>query len=373
MKNSLAILIVTLFSVQTSLAVQSPTIQPAERKKEELKPTAPLQIPSKAADSIQIETPIRVGGGEAKLITAKQANSTGRALIATEGALTGAALSRFSLAFNNGDHKIRQISVLQTEGKADAAFADQDSNDPFSFDAAWLKAGYPMASVTGVGGGEYELTLPSPPTGYVPVLGGFSFERKERSDANVRTIGVRLTPDNQRVRVTLIDDQGLDARGFENYVAAGFAMSMAPFGAVEASSVTAAVAAASLAEQEFSDKGLRNFSATVQIAWVPQESLLKCAAVSGSTRVIESGTAPAPDTCRSGVRIGGNTFCPPQAYGGGDKVALTGFLFHFGNSDHHLEKFAVDLKPNAGARSVEFQDSDEGDPIQWFVDYAAVK
>lgn len=48
---------------------------------------------------------------------------------------------------------------------------------------------------------------------------------------------------------------------------------------------------------------------------------------------------------------------------GGDKVVLTGFLFHFGNSDHHLEKLAVDLKPKAGARSVEFQDSDEGDPI----------
>lgn len=70
-------------------------------------------------------------------------------MIATDEALTGAALSRFSLAFKNGDHKIRRISVLQTEGKADAAFADQDSNDPFSFDGAWLKAGYPMASDAG--------------------------------------------------------------------------------------------------------------------------------------------------------------------------------------------------------------------------------
>lgn len=280
--------------------------------------------------------------------TARQSTITHRAQVAATQPLQAGALSSFSLHFHNGDHKIRHIQVLQRGGKAEAVFADQNSDDPFAFEASWYQGNYRLAEVTGLGGGEFDIPLPSAPLGHVPVLGGFAFQRKDGSDANLRTIGVRIAPDSRSVRVTLVDDQGSDFRGFERTVAMGFLMSMVPFGQVEATTLTAAQGTSRMLKKEFANNGMRQYHATVQIAWVPKAALAGPKSVSSGSRAIEGGM-------------------PPKA---AEKVALTGFLFHFANSDHHLLTLGVHL---SNQEAVKFQDNDRDDPIQWYADYVTLK
>lgn len=348
-------------------------IHPETLQKQALEPIAPVEEKIQNVAATTVSTSSVIGGGEAERLTASQSRSTHRAQIATESDLTGAGLSNFAFGFYGSDHKIRQISVLQTEGKADIAFADQDSNDEFSFHGAWWKAHYPMSEVTAVGRGEFDIEIPSGPTGYVPVLGGFSFEREPQTDANIRAIGVRITPDHRRVRFTLIDDQGLDLRGFETYAVTGLALSSLPFGTQEATFANMAVASASLLDKELSKDGLRPFAATAQIAWVPPDSILKTASLSGANRFYESGTPPS-----SSERDSRSIAPLIRALGHGEpvkkhKVVLTGFVFSFGNGDHHLRNFGVHLNSDQSKSSISFEDWDQNDPIQWYVDYVEVK
>lgn len=302
--------------------------------------------PSLAIKSVPLKLTVPVMPAVAA--TARQSTITHRASVASTQPLGAGALSAFSLHFHNGDHKIRHIQVLQKDGKAEAAFADQNSDDPFAFEASWYQANYRLSEVTALGGGEFDIPLPAAPFGHVPVLGGFSFQRKDGSDANLRTIGVRITPDNKAVRVVLVDDQGADFRGFERTVAMGFVMSMIPFGQIEATALTVAQGTSRLLRKEFAENGLRNFHATVQIAWVPQAATGARKSVSSGSRVIEGGM-------------------PPKA---GEKTALTGFLFHFANSDHHLLTLGVHL---SNQEAVKFQDNNRDDPIQWYADYVTLK
>ena len=91
--------------------------------------------------------------------------------------------------------------------------------------------------------------------------------------------------------------------------------------------------------------------ATVQIVWVPANAVVARRSVSGGGRAIESGAAPAVP----------------------DKAALEGFHFHFGNSDHPIHSFGVDLQPDRTSESILFQDNNRDDPIQWSVDYVTLK
>ena len=54
------------------------------------------------------------------------------------------------------------------------------------------------------------------------------------------------------------------------------------------------------------------------------------------------------------------------------RIALRSFLFSFQNSDHHLDRIAVDLRRSNAARHrmpVSFRDNDTDDPMQWTVEY----
>lgn len=295
----------------------------------------------------------------ATTVSAQQRSILHRADLAASPALTGGALSTFDFQFHNGDHKLRVLQLLQSGGRASVAFADQDSNDPFAFSATWWQANYQLVTLSAVGAGEFEIALPQAPFAHVPLLAGFAFERRSGTDANLRSIGVRLTPDRKRVRVMLVDDQGVDLRGFERAVGAGFAYSVDPFGligsgialGVGASGVVDAINAHNRAAfPEFNAQRQRNFVATVQIVWVPSGAVLGRHSVSGGDRHIESGYKPV-----------------------NEKVALEGFYFHFGNSDHHLQGIGVELKEQRYPEAIRFQDNNRDDPIQWSVDYAALK
>ncbi|MEZ5498837.1 MAG: hypothetical protein R3E77_05315 [Steroidobacteraceae bacterium] len=402
MRLLLAVAIASAGCVSAAFAAPGDPVKPVVRPR----PTPPvaspnIQAPTAQQGAARLVAP-KIGGGVSTLVTAKQTSATNRVLVATNAPLGGAALSTFSLGFLNGDHKIREIAVLQSEGRASATFADQDSNDSFGFSARWYAAGYPLATVSAVGEGEFDIALPRPPDGYVPLLAGFSLTRQNRTDANVRAIGVRLTPDLKFVRVTLLDDQGLDVRDYEALAGAGFALSLAPVGGIESAVATGAAITGLAAAREFGKKGLRRFAATVQIAWAPHESIRRRGSASGSLPTkIDSGSLPAIGTCRSTApgtncpktvspwssRPASNSpSCPqqleeriklrqeldPANCATDEKSALTGFLFHFQRDDHHLMRLASGIGSYSTV-AVEFRDSNGDDPIQWLVDYAVVK
>ncbi len=316
---------------------------------------------------------IKVQSTPTSEIKAKQSNIVNTASVATNAPLNkGAVLSAFAFNFNNGDHKLNTIGVLQNNGKAEFTFNDQDRNDPFYADAKWFSSpSIKTGSVYAAGGGEFDIplsynpnsaTAPNsqidslksstpkpPPPGYTAVLSGFKFERKPGTDANIRTIGVRIDPATNKVRVTLIDDQGTDFRGLEYAVAAGFAMSLAPMGQMEALFGTGAAATAFVVANEFDKQNKRAFAVTVQYAWVPNDLITATGAVSGAGRAIESGRTPIA----------------------GEKTALTGFLFNFNNSDHHILQAKIDLSNPSDAAN--YQDGNGDDPFQYYIDYAVVK
>lgn len=284
-------------------------------------------------------------------IKAKQANIVNTALVAPNAPLNkGAVLSGFAFNFNNGDHKLNTIGILQNNGKAEFTFNDQDRNDPFYASANWYSSpSIKQNSVYAAGGGEFDIPLAAPPLGYTAVLSGFKFERKPGKDANIRTIGVRLDPTTNKVRVTLIDDQGTDFRGLEYAVAAGFAMSLAPMGQMEALFTTGAAATSFVVANEFDKQNKRAFAVTVQYAWVPNDLITATGSVSGSGRPIESG----------------------RLVQSGEKPALTGFLFNFNNSDHHILQAKIDLTNSADGAN--YQDGNGDDPFQYYIDYVVVK
>jgi hypothetical protein len=268
--------------------------------------------------------------------------------------IQNAALSHFRLSFLESDHKIRMLGALQVNSRAELYLNDRDGNDRFVARAGWHTAEqFVPNEVSSMGGGELLLRLTQPtPSDSVIVLRGFKFERKRRTDANIRLLGVQVI-DEQTIRVSLVDDQGADFRNFERALGRSFAMSFAPFGGgLFADINTSYEAVQRLNGSEFGRSGLRNYAVTVQYVTVPKSMVADLTgAVSGTSRLISAGSAPAPNA----------------------KVVLRGFRFFFGNSDHHLKTIAVNLPSDPSKPAVTFEDGNADDPFAWSVDYMTLK
>lgn len=254
------------------------------------------------------------------------------------------ALSGFSLKFDNGDHKLRRIGVLGRGRFTHFALADSNGDDPFSASARYTTFAGPTAQgvVTGQviaqGGGKFEIPLRgNPPPDATLVLSGFEFQREDGSDANLRSIGVWMDSDRKVARVSLMDDQGVDFRGFENTVGAAFANGVLPgvFEGVLAANVPAAV------RQIRGAGAYRPYRVTVQYAWVPKAWVDQEGAISGTDRQRRQR--------------------PPSRID-----ALQGFEVMFTNGDHHV--LGLGVNPG-GAGGVLFQDNNTDDPLQWTAAY----
>jgi hypothetical protein len=250
-----------------------------------------------------------------------------------------AALSAFSLRFQNGDHKLRRMAVLDEDRFVRFSFADQDSNDPFEAQARWLviSAGA-QHEVSGNGGGTFHLPLEPGPPGHTAVLTGFDIQRQGGTDANVRSFGIWLEADEDGrpvARVTLLDDMGQDFRGLAEATFAGMAASLIPTAENLASH---AVAVDGLSRFGASG-GPRPYAATIQYAWIPDALIT-----------------------RAGAAAGGND----REFDNRRAIALQGFYFHFGNEDHHLLEVGVWPDPQRGIR---YRDNNWDDPVQWEVQY----
>lgn len=281
--------------------------------------------------------------------TKTTATTRGMSRAPSEPFKAGAALNHFAFNFQNGDHKIRQISVLQSGSNAEFEFADSNSDDPFGGYAEWYQSNsFISDEVIAHGGGEFDIPIPNPRAGYTPVLKGFMFRRADNTDANIRTIGVRIWPLTNVIRVNLQDDQGLDTRGWEQRIAEGLGIVGIPLG-LFAGSYHMYNGGGVIGRVDADINGHRRYDVTVQIAWVPNSMILEQENVSGTQSAIATGRTPQPN----------------------EKSVIQGFLFTFDNSDHHLMRFMTSLNPaNISApRHVAFQDGDVDDPKRWFIKY----
>ena len=265
----------------------------------------------------------------------------------------GSALSVFGFGFHNGDHKINQISLLQVEGNAKFAFDDQNADDPFGGHAEWYHSNsFISDEIIGSGGGEFDIPIPNPRAGYTPVIRGFEFKRAPGTDANIRTIGVRIDAENNRVRVNFTDDQGQDYRGWETRVGEGLAITGVPLGFF-AGPLHTYFGSGHYGHVDADPNGLRRYDVTVQITWIPNQMVLQRSTITGTNHRIASGRNPYPE----------------------DKAVVQGFLFTFLNSDHHLMSLGANLnhQPGTSGSVVRFQDSNLDDPKRWFVNYITVQ
>lgn len=263
-------------------------------------------------------------------------------------------LSRFGLRFTNGDHELRRIGVLARSQTATMSLADQNNDDPFTAFATWAVVGEGKAGkVSAVGGGVFEIPIPDRPLrDHTLVLSGFEFRRQDKTDNNVRAIGVWLDTERRIARVSLIDDQGPDFAPFVKALGEVI-MNLATMGVYEAAKSHGD------AVKKLNDgkkiNGFRPYAVTVQYAWIPN-SLIE-------EQGVMTGTSKKPS---SNMKLIGN-------------MGLTGFEMAFTNSDHHLMELAV--QPfltslpglQVGAGEVRFQDSNEDDPKKWAVGFVQLK
>lgn len=293
-------------------------------------------------------------------ISAQQATIYGSASVAPSANFKsgwGWALSGFAVSFKNGDHKLNSIGVQagQVDGMVKFTFRDQNTDDPFNAESFWYQSpGFSTGSVAGVGSGEFNLPIATR-AGYTPVLAGFQFKRADGHDANLRTIAIRLTPDRKHFRVMLLDNQGLDFRGLETAVAAGFSMlGVDPLMATGVVVGPGAILTTRVADIDPKTK-LRQYAVEVQYSLVPDIQIAAAGKLSGSTSAYESGRKP----------------------NSGEKIALQGFLFHFQDSDHHILQIGIEPERiNASGRNnpVFFCDGDcVRKKIQWQSDYVVLK
>jgi len=277
--------------------------------------------------------------------------------VAASAPLTGTtALTGFRFRFTSGDHKLRRVGVVPKDRLPAFSYADSNGDDSFAASASWavLSTGK-TGSVTASGGGQFEISLPGGKVaGHKLVLSGFEFRRQDRTDANVRSIGVWLDSARATARVMLMDDQGPDFRGFERTI--GMALLGAPAGELKFTADTMVLAAQRVNRGEANGR-YRPYAVTVHYAWVPDT------AVAGTDVYTGTGRAPAS----------GKAF-PPNG-------VLQGFEFFFTNSDHHLLDIGVigpmmkmpPSLPLATGEVITFQDDNRDDGIRWAAAFANLK
>lgn len=313
------------------------------------------------------------------------------------------ALRAFKLQFQNGDHKLRRVGVFAEDRFVTFALADGNGDDPFLAHAEFVNlADGAMAEVAGIGGGKFEIPLPAGPSGHVPVLAGFEFRRTDGTDANLRNIGVWLDTTRGVVRVSLIDDQGLDLRQFQETIGATIAGALlpgvmdwaGPVAGIVGPSILGGAIGGKVIRQQYGNQ--RGYQVRVRYAWIPRVAVKSSGALAGTERDMAM-----PSDWQRAPRVD----------------LLQGFEFTFMNSDHHLLGIAVnDLWQSApaprpapvpaatstnpsttnaaanaiasaraqadaaaaqraappNAKGVMFQDNNRDDPVQWSYTYVTL-
>ncbi len=265
------------------------------------------------------------------------------------------ALRGFAFNFNNGDHKIRDIRLLGDGPFTHSAFADQNGDDPYRFNATYttFTNGF-VGEVSATGGGKFEIPLgprPFPASAYTIVLRGFEFRRTDGTDANVRNIGIKLDGARNVAQVSLIDDQGIDMRALLDTLGAiALAGASGLPGVIETTTVSEQQQDGSFGVDALQGNSpgmvgkYRGYKVLVQYAWIPTALVKGVHPLAGASRAAPTVVAPID--------------------------ALQGFEFTFNNSDHHL--LGLGVNGYAGNNDVFFSDNNRDDPLQWTVSYVTL-
>lgn len=340
------------------LAVTASAIQPLNAQMQMLQPTRTLTPAMRDA-----LVPIQFA--RSRSVQGRNFNEATIAAIHPLG--TAPLLSSFRLHFENGDHKIRRIGIIPNDRTMIASLSDGNGDDPFEAGASWYVPSHGVigGSVTKAGGGVFDIDIPRGPEGSVLVLSGFNFARASNSDANIRSLAVKLDSASSKARVTMLDDQGMDFTALAGAAAVsfGFGAIGGPIGSLAAGPSSFAAFGGFAPGGARHNNRFRRYTATVHYAWVPSVALGREITVTGTgrTRAQLSGLQP--------LVVG---------------HVLTGFSFHFQNSDHYLLNVGVHLRglgrneatenglrqvPRPESFLVSWQDNDTDDPMRWSTDY----
>lgn len=268
-------------------------------------------------------------------------------------------LSDFRLWYNNGDHKVRTIGVLHDKGSMLAKYSDQNGDDPFRVEATWVNIpGSTGGTLTAAGSGTFNIQLPPKPANTTLVISGFSFERQQGTDNNIRTISIKMDQENSIAQLSFIDDQREDYRSIVEPTMTGGVLGLVPFGTLVGSGMSMESIIKGIINE--GKNKARPYVATIQYAYVPNARIFSNRAVSGTGRQKADMNGQLPNK-------------GPMVY--------RGFVLRFNNSDHHLLGIGIHLngmKRFPGQRSVDdtpitYQDNNTDDSVQWFVDYTLLK
>jgi hypothetical protein len=312
------------------------------------------------------------------------------------------ALSSFRFGFFNGDHRLRQATLMPNGETFEASWADSNTDDPYFIEARWLRI--PEATggiVTAVVQGDAAIPIPRGPANTTLVLSGFEFKRADGTDNNIRTIAIETDSANSRIRTVMIDDQGADFTNLGLAIAAGFA-----FGALGVPDPNMSFGATDVALSLLNRSGGPPLVPGRPVyESLPAETPAPTPAASGGTiplimpvtpsamlrvpqpEVKVNSTSARPYRVRvaylwvpnnrlartRGVSGGGRRPGPPDTSGtlpGEAPHVLHAFMFSFDNSDHFIGGMGVHLNGRAPVQNINnevvtWEDANRDDPIRW--------
>lgn len=333
--------------------MQGPTITPNERRR-----PSDLQV----QPGVQLETAReeeKVSRVSYERFEASGERLTETATVVHRGPDRFTALQGFNFRFTNGWHKIRRIGALNEGEHIRASFNDDGGEDPFNFNARYLHIDWDgfenvdHRSDEALRNRIYDfevqeencaerctIRIPRASPYHTMVLTGFEFARRDFvDDYNVRSIGVTLLPDRGVAEVHMYDDRSSD---FSDVSRWGAAILPKPIVVADSDG----------------EEGRYPITVRLQGLYVPLDLVNHAGRIIGASR--EDAAYPnraIPDH-------------PDAEFSQYHPYALMGFGVAFGNSDHFLQEFGVDME---NAPVVRFQDGDTDDPISWFIDYVSFK
>jgi hypothetical protein len=229
-------------------------------------------------------------------------------------------LSGFRLGFSNGDHPVKQITVMRDGAMAQGVLADNNGDDNYRFSATWWNIpGVVSGEISGVGNfyvGWNGVTLPEGPPNSTLALAGFSLKVPE--DEEVFGLKVNLDTTTRKVVFALSNTK----------------------------------------------ESLREVGYTIQYAWIPNSAL------AGNFTVTGGGLG-------AGARAASGASGPLPV---NDRFILRGFELGYNDSSisaQNLLEASVTLapgpNPNFDRDVANWQDNDRNERIRWRVDYSVLK
>jgi hypothetical protein len=231
-----------------------------------------------------------------------------------------AVLSAFRLGFSNGDHHVREVTVLRTGTGARGVLADENGDDNYAFTASWWNVpGTTSGEIRGTADSRARylgIDIPAGPSNSTLALAGFSL--KMPKDNEIYSLSVNLEGGTRKAKFSL--------------------------------ETTGAI----FADVEY----------IIQYVWVPN------AALNGDFTVTGAGLG---ENARRASSVSG-------ALPSSDRYILRSFSLGYNDSNRSAQNLlelgvtlAPAVNPTVDREVVSWRDNDLNERINWRVDYSVLK